>query len=110
MGLFGHINSNSLFLVKSPKWIVRNFPNVIRLPTDCGSSALFSPGLNSEQYGFGLPAPGSGVLRTCPADATISQSRPATGILSPGFTTVCVALAVSAGYVFCKNSSAAAPG
>ena len=49
MRLFGHISSNSLFLVTSPRWIVRNFPNVTWMPTDCGSSALLSLGLKLAQ-------------------------------------------------------------
>ena len=34
MRLFGHISSNSLFHVRSPRWIARNFPNVTKVPTD----------------------------------------------------------------------------
>ena len=35
--LFGHISSNSLFHVKSPRWTARNFPNVMWEATDCSS-------------------------------------------------------------------------
>ncbi len=64
------------------------------LPTDCAFSVLStSCGLKPAQYGFMRPAPGNGVLMTSPAELTTRQSRPATAILSPGFATVCFALA-----------------
>ena len=45
--------------------------------------------------GFGLPAPGSGFFSTSPADETISHSKPVTGSLSPGLTTMCFAASYS---------------
>src|SRR6516164_175366 len=93
IGLLGHINSNSLFQVRSPSCTTLNFPKVITLPTDwafsVGSGAC---GLKLAHDVFGAPAPGapaSGVLSTCPAEDTMRQSRPETGTMSPGFTTVC---------------------
>ena len=97
MRFTGHISSNSLFFVRSPRWIVRNFPKVIYVPTDCGSSALFSPALKLAQYGFRDPAPGNGFLITWPADVTIRASNPVMAILSPGFATVCLPFATIGG-------------
>src|SRR5688572_6113629 len=100
------MRSNSLFQVRSPKYRARNFPNVTWLPTDCSSSVLPTGcpetglttwGLNDAQYGFGLPAPGSGALIASPAEVTTRTSSPATGTLSPGFTTVCFTLLYSSG-------------
>src|SRR4029077_5698860 len=71
----GHIRSNSLFLVISPRCAVRNLPYVTKIPTDIGSSALLSPGLYSEQKGLG-PPPGGGVLITSPAEVTPATSTP----------------------------------
>src|SRR5262245_15639831 len=65
----GHIRSNSLFHVRSPRCAARKLPNVTMLPTDCAFSVLStSCGLKAAQYGFGLPAPGSDVFIGTPAD------------------------------------------
>jgi hypothetical protein len=62
------------------------------MPTDIGSSALFSPGLNAAQYGLARPPPpGNAVFIVAPADVRTRTSNPATLTLSPGFGTVCVA-------------------
>src|SRR5881296_3948518 len=54
----GHIRSNSLFQVRSPRCTALNLPNVIWLPTDCAFSLLSTSwGLKAEQYGFGFPDP-----------------------------------------------------
>src|SRR5262249_2930988 len=92
-GLFGHISSNSLFWVRSPRWATLNLPKVMMLPTDCAFSVV-STGCWTKlaQDGFGAPPPASGVLSTCPSADTMRQSRPATGLVSPGFATVCLAL------------------
>src|SRR6185503_239289 len=97
MRFAGHISSNSLFFVRSPRWTVRKRPKVTCTPTDIGSSALLSPGLKLAQYGFGAPAPASGVLMVSPADVTTTTFSPAIGILSPGLATVCVAFSYSFG-------------
>ena len=49
-------------------------------------------GVKSAQTGLALPAPGSGVFITSPADVTTRQSRPVIGTLSPGLATMCLAL------------------
>src|SRR5215475_2725222 len=91
--LVGHIRSNSLFQVRSPRCTVRNFPNVMTLPTDCAFSlGSLSFGLWLAQDALAAPAPGSAVLIASPADVTIRQSRPATAMVSPGFAIVRFAL------------------
>src|SRR5882762_2603209 len=69
---------NSLFHVRSPRCATRNFPKVMTLPTDIvfstPPSSFSSFGLKSVQYAFGLPAPGSGVVITSPAELTRRQS------------------------------------
>src|SRR5262245_1332222 len=100
MRLVGHIRSNSRSQYKSPRSIVRNFPKVITLPTEyplSGSEVVFL-GSKPVQLAFAFPAPGapaSGVLITCVADATMRQSTPAKGTLSPGLTLVRGVLAKS---------------
>jgi hypothetical protein len=52
---------------------------------------------------FGCPAPGAPWIGACsaaPADATIRQLSPATGMVSPGLTTRCLARAHSSAYAF----------
>src|SRR5882672_12874438 len=89
----GHIRSNSLFQVRSPRCTVRNFPNVMTLPTDCAFSVgSLSFGLWLAQDGLAPPAPGNAVLIASPADVTMRQSRPLTETVSPGFAIVRFAL------------------
>jgi hypothetical protein len=57
-----------------------------------------SRALNSAQAGFGMPPPFSGVLITCLAEVTTSTSTGPNGILSPGFTTVCLVFEYSSAY------------
>ena len=69
MRLIGHINSNSLFAEKSPKWSTRKLPYVTTIPIDCPFSvwstlSVFELG----QYGFTCPAPGNDDLIVSPAD------------------------------------------
>src|SRR3954465_5401052 len=57
----GHIRSNSLFQVRSPRCTVRNFPNVITLPTDCAFSVgSLSFGLWLGRGRVGPPPPRRG--------------------------------------------------
>src|SRR5262245_21793199 len=90
----GHIRSDSLFQVRSPRCTVLNRPKVKCVPTDCEfSDGSGSFGLYAAQYGFLLPAPGNGDAIIWPADATTRASTPLSSILSPGLATVCVPLA-----------------
>src|ERR1017187_5938564 len=62
MGLFGHISSNSLFQVRSPKCTIRNFPNATTLPRELGfstpPSSSLSLGWKLTDPGLGWPPPG----------------------------------------------------
>src|SRR5919198_4883289 len=85
----GHIRSNSLFQVRSPRCTVRNFPNVMTLPTDWAFSVgSLSLGLWLAHDGLGPPAPGNAVLIASPAEVTMRQSSPAAATLSPGLAIV----------------------
>src|SRR5207247_2465458 len=50
MRFTGHISSNSLFFVSSPKWIVRNFPKVTSVPTDAGHVAPLNARAVSDTF------------------------------------------------------------
>src|ERR1017187_7447768 len=103
IGLFGHINTCSLFQVKSPRLTVRNLPYVITTPTDIvlsGSTRDSSRGAKPAQAGLGLPPPASGVFSTWPLDVTTATVTLSNGILSPGFATVCLALVSISSYNF----------
>src|SRR5262245_19136081 len=94
----GHISSDSLFHVRSPKCTVLNRPNVKWVPTDCAfSDGSGSFGLYAAQNGFLPPAPGTRLLMNCPAAATMRASTPLSSTRSPGLATVCFELAYNFG-------------
>src|SRR5882724_6517261 len=68
----GHISSNSLSAVKSPKSKIRSVPKVINVPSERGFSVTSTAGLAAfAQFVFSFPPPGKGLSITCPSDVVI---------------------------------------